>query len=106
VLLQMEAVALRRIWVYSLAGVVLGMLLVLLPLVTLVGTGTENHHTLPALFSNTLKGLEGSSSDRSKSEAPELEGLAVSFAIAVFAFMFLRRRRPQSERHMFGQLPY
>jgi hypothetical protein len=106
VLFQMGAAALRGIWVYSILAIFMGLLLVLVPLITLVGVRAGDHYGLPQLLSQRLEQLDGSSSEKSKSDTSEVESLALSFIIAVVAFMFLRRRRPRGEYGGFGQLPY
>jgi uncharacterized BrkB/YihY/UPF0761 family membrane protein len=95
----------RKIWIYSLLAVFVGLLLVLVPLITLVSVGTENQRT--GSLSGSLRELDSSSSGRSKSDISTLESLALSFTIAVVGFMLLWRRRPRSERRwVFGQWPY
>lgn len=95
----MEAARLRRAWIYSILAIIVGLLLILVPLITLASVKAENHIAI-------LESLDGSSSDKSKSGTSEVESLALSFVIAVVAFMFLRRRRPQSEHTVLGQRPY
>lgn len=103
----MEAVALRRTWVYSIIAVFVGLLLVLAPLVTIIGVRAEDHQEQrAALFSENLRTSKGSGSQASDSTTPEVESLALSFAIALFAFVFFRRRRPQSEPKLWGQWLY
>jgi hypothetical protein len=101
----MEATALKKAWVYSALAIVLGLLLMLFPLITLMSVGAKDHHDLNTMLSERLMELEGSSSDR-KSSPSEAETLSLSFIIALAAFMFLRRRRPQVGRRVIGQLPY
>ncbi|HXX88467.1 MAG TPA: hypothetical protein VEH86_08490 [Candidatus Acidoferrum sp.] len=85
----------------------MGLLVVLFPLITFVYVGTGGNNQPATAISRGLTELNGSSSQTSKSDTSTLESLAVSLAIAVAGFIFLRRRRPQSERHYtFGQLPY
>ena len=88
-------------------AVVVGLLLVLVPLMVLVGLGTEDHREPTGLLPQSFAELDGSGSQRSKSDTDFLEGLSLSFAIAVVGFMLVRRRRPESERRpMVGQWPY
>jgi hypothetical protein len=101
----MEASALRRVWAYSALAVLLGLLLVLVPLITLLSIGAEDQRAANESFSLSIKKLEGSRSDNGSSTA-DAESLALSFIIVVVAFMFLRRRRPQVGRRVIGQLPY
>lgn len=100
----MEASALRRVWAYSALAVLLGLLLVLVPLITLLSIGAEDQRAANESFSLSIKKLEGSRSDNGSST--DAESLALSFIIVVVAFMFLRRRRPQVGRRVIGQLPY
>lgn len=96
----------RKILAYSMFAVLVGLLLVLVPLITLLSAGTEDHYQPAAVLSRGIQKLDGSSTQRSKSDTSTLESLAVSCAIAVAGFMFFRRRRPRSERrYVFGQWP-
>jgi hypothetical protein len=104
--LHAKAVALRRILAYSVLAILVGLLLVLLPLVTLIGVEAKSHGVFSPVFSESEAVHGGSNSKQSEPSTSDVEGLALSFAIAVFAFMFLRRRRPQHERIPFGRLPY
>jgi hypothetical protein len=102
----MEALGLRKSLIYAALAFCLGLRLVLVPLITLAGTGAENHYGPFESLSERLKGLDGSSSEGSKSSTSDVESLALSFIIAMVAFMFFRRRRPNDERKVFGPLPY
>ena len=97
---------LRKPLVYSTVAIVVGLLLVLVPLITVVGTGSENHNGTLESFSRGLQGLDGSTSGSSKSSTSDVESLVLSFVIAIVAFMFFRRRRPNDELGAFGSLPY
>jgi hypothetical protein len=92
--------------VYAILAVFVGLLLVLLPLVTIIGVEAESHLGLPRAFSENQAGSAGPRSKQSGPSTSEVESLALSFAIAVLAFMFLRRRTPRHERIFFGQVPY
>jgi hypothetical protein len=91
---------------YSILAVLIGLLLVLLPLVTVIGGEAASHGEFSGVFSES-QATPGSSSSRQSEPSPsDVESLALSFAIAVFAFMFMRRRSPRHERIGFGQVPY
>jgi hypothetical protein len=101
----MEATVLREAWAYSALAIGLGLALVLFPLITLVSMRAEEHHELNTVFSEKLEELDGSTTNR-ESSTSDTETLALSFIIALAAFMFLRHRRPHVGRRVIGQLPY
>jgi hypothetical protein len=100
-LLKLEAAALRKALVYSVFAILLGLLLVLVPLVTLAGIGAQDNYKPNELFSERLEQLDGRTSNN-RSSTSDVESLALSFIIVLAAFVFLRRRRPQFERRMAG----
>jgi hypothetical protein len=104
--LRAKAVRLKRILAYSIVAIFAGLLLVLLPLVTIIGVEAEGHGELSRVFSESQAAQRGSNSGQSEPSNSDVESLALSFIIAVFAFMFFRRRSPRKERISFGQLPY
>lgn len=91
---------------YSMLAILTGLLLVLLPLVTMISVGAESHNALSGVFSESQAVRRGSNSRQSEPSTSDVESLALSFVIALFAFMFLRRRSPQRERISFRGLPY
>ncbi len=101
----MEAAALRKALIYSVFAVLLGLLVVLVPLVTLAEIGAQDHHKPNELFSERLEQLDGRTPDN-RSSTSDVESLALSFIIVLAAFVFLRRRKPQFERRMAGALSY
>jgi len=100
-----KAVVLRKTLAYSMLAILAGSLLVLLPIVTMIGVGAKSHNALSGVFSEGQAARKGYS-EQSQPSTSDIESLALSFAIALFAFMFLRRRRPQREQVPFGRLPY
>jgi hypothetical protein len=104
-LFKLEAAALRKALIYSVFAVLLGLLLVLVPLVTLAGIGAQDHYKPNELFSERLEQLDGRTPDN-RSSTSDVESLALSFIIVLAAFVFLRRRKPQFERRMAGALSY
>lgn len=101
---KLEAAALRKALIYSVFAVLLGLLLVLVPLVTLAEVGAQDHYKPNELFSERLEQLDGRTPDN-RSSTSDVESLALSFIIVLVAFVFLRRRKPQFERRM-GWTPW
>jgi hypothetical protein len=100
----LEAATLRKALIYSVFAVFVGLLLVLVPLVTLAGIGSQDNYKPNELFSERLEQLDGRTPDN-RSSTSDVESLALSFIIVLAAFVFLRRRKPQFERRM-AEMPW
>jgi hypothetical protein len=88
--------ALKKILLYSGIAVVLGLLLTLVPLITLAEFRAENHYDTP-LYAKTLsegmKNLEGAYGlDKPAYSIADFEALGVCFAIALVVYLLFRRR--------------
>jgi hypothetical protein len=93
----MEADALKKILVYSVIAVVLGLLFVMVPLIISAETKAGNHYVMPESVSRGFGKLEGSRLGESKPVNADLEILAVSFAIALVAYILFKRRMPHRD---------
>lgn len=94
----METDALKKILLYSGVAVVLGLLLTLVPLITLAEFRAENHHDA-TLYAQSLpeqmKKLEGTyASDTPAYSTANLQVLGICFAIALVVYVLFRRRIP------------
>jgi hypothetical protein len=94
----METNTLKKILLYSGVAVVLGLLLTLVPLITLAEFRAENHYdaTLYAQsLSGQMKRLEGTYGlDKPVYSTADLQVLGVCFAIALVVYVLFRRRTP------------
>jgi len=93
----METDTLKKILLYSGVAVVLGLLLTLVPLITLAEFRAENYDaTLYAQsLSERMKSLEGAYGlDKPAYSTADLQVLGVCFAIALVVYVLFRRRIP------------
>jgi len=97
----MEMDTLKKILLYSGVAVVLGLLLTLVPLITLAEFRAENHYdallhaqSLP----EQMKRLEGTYClDKPAYSTADLQVLGVCFAIALVVYVLSRRRTPRHD---------
>ena len=92
----MEMNALKKILLYSGVAVVLGLLLTLVPLITLAEFRAENHYDTPpyaTVLSEGMKSLEGTHGlDKPAYSTTDVQVLGVCFAIASVVYVLFRRR--------------
>ena len=92
----METDTLKKILLYSVVAVVLGLSLTIVPLITLAEFRTENHYDTPLYakaFSEGMKNLEGAHGlDKPAYSIADFEALGVCFAIALVVYLLFRRR--------------
>jgi branched-subunit amino acid ABC-type transport system permease component len=91
--------ALRKILLYSVVAVVLGLLLILIPLITLADIRTEKdfQYGPPSYLESLpeqLRKLEGASNGLNKPaySTADLQILVISFAIALVVYLLFKRR--------------
>jgi len=99
----MEAKALKKILVYSLVAVLLGLSLTLVPLATI--KAENDYYAMPQSIQERLKTLEGThDSGAATYLASDLEILAISFVIALVVYLLFKRIIPH---HDYGRIrPY
>jgi hypothetical protein len=99
----MEAKALKKILVYSLVAVLLGLSLTLVPLATIKAQNSYN--AIPQSIQERLKTLEGThDSGATTYSASDLEIFAISFVIALLVYLLVKHLLPQ---HDYGRIrPY
>jgi len=107
----MEANTLRRTLLYSAVAVVIGLLLTLVPLITLAEIKAGyNHYAMPSSLSQRMETLEGArahfDADTPRYSAYDLEILAFSFVIALVAYVLFKRRTPHHDHRWSGPFPY
>ena len=87
----------KKALLYSALAVILGLALTLVPLYTLAEVRTENRGLLmPNALSDQLKSLGGSSyhANTLESSNTDVELFAVSFVVALVAYMVFKRKTP------------
>ena len=83
----------NKILVYSAVAVVLGLMLIIVPLITLAEIIAENHYAPVGSFCKELEKLEGTYGlDAPKYSAADLEIFAISFVIALVVYVLFKRR--------------
>jgi len=92
----MEMSTLKKILLYSGVAVVLGLLLTLVPLITLAEFRAENHYDTPVYaqsLSERMKSLEGTYAlYKPAFSTTDVQVLGVCFAIASVVYVLFRRR--------------
>jgi hypothetical protein len=100
-----EADTLKEIIMRTALAVVLGLALVLLPLFVLAETRPQNY-AFPQSLSEKFREVERPPSDAQNASESDIQVFAACFTVALVAYIFTRRRRPQHEYRWFGQIPY
>jgi hypothetical protein len=93
----MEAKTLKKILLYSLVAMVLGLSLVLVPLITISEATTTDYFLMPSL-SNRLEKIEGKYSPDA-----DVAFFAISFVIALVAYLLVKSIMPRRD---YGSIPY
>ena len=88
----------------SALGLILGLFLVVAPLLALAEIKGQYPSASPNSFSE--KFIEGSTSDLPRFTSSDIWVLAICFAIAMAAYLFLRSRLPEREYRMVNHIPY
>ncbi|NIO36269.1 hypothetical protein GTO27_01035 [Candidatus Bathyarchaeota archaeon] len=88
----LEAAYLNRTLLYLVIAIATGLLLVLIPLIGLAETSTEDSYAMPQSLSRQLEKLEGFRVDSIEHSALGLEILFLGFAAALSTYFLSRRR--------------
>ncbi len=102
----MEAPTLKKILSYSILAVILGLALVLLPLITVAEIRPQNSYLLPESLSGRFKQVEGVYYDVPQSSSSDVQVFAVSFLMALVAYLLVRRKRPYRDSGLIMSIPY
>jgi hypothetical protein len=102
----METDTLKKILLYSAVAVVLGLLLTLVPLITLAEFRAENSAVYS--FQAKMREIETPTygGDTQTFSAYVLDVLAISFAIALVVYVLFKRRIPHDEYRWIREYPY
>ena len=105
--MDMEAHKLKKILLYVVIALVLGVTITLVPLVTRAEIGNTQIWSTQSV-SQALRDLDGSSSSVSppKFSASDLEILASCFVVALILYLWVRSKRPDREQRWIGYVPY
>ena len=94
----------KKILVYSVVAVVLGLSLMLVPLITLAEK-TGNHYLMPHSLSEQLEKIEGASADP-KYSMSDVKILGFSFLVASVMYLLFRRKTSHPDYGWSGRGPY
>jgi Mn2+/Fe2+ NRAMP family transporter len=87
----MEADTVKKILVYSVVALVLGLTLVLIPLIALAGIKAENDYAMGRSLFQQLEQLEGTHDlDAPKFTTSDVKILAFAFVIALVVYMVFK----------------
>jgi hypothetical protein len=103
-----EAVALRKVLLYLLTAIAVGLLMTLVPLFVFVEIKSQNRAMTNAPFSEEWKGgHEGSYSlGVVEPSSSDLEILTVCFLVAMTVYLLVKRKVPGRGRGWFRMVPY
>jgi hypothetical protein len=105
VLFQGEHALRKTLLLYPTSAVVLGLLLVLVPLVTVAEITPENAMSPSAFAQEGLKALDRTQFvDASRIPRNEVAALAISFFLALVAYALFKRKNPRRYERIIG--PY
>ena len=93
--------SMKKTLLYLTAAVILGLLMILVPLVTLAQTKPDTQYMLPESLSRSLRDLEGTRQESTLPPGSDIEILAVSFVFALIAYLLYKRRRPHIDYGLF-----
>lgn len=97
----------RKNLLYLTSAIIVGLLMVLVPLVTVAGIETDNATSLPEF---TMKGMNTLDKtqlvDASRIPSNEVEALAISFFVALFAYALFKRKHPRRYDKTIGSYAY
>lgn len=91
----------KKTLLYLLAAVVLGILVTIVPLITVAqigSTGNRQNESYTSLLRKSLGQLEGQYDLKTSSGNSDIEFLTVSFVIALVAYILVKYRMPKRDR--------
>jgi ABC-type uncharacterized transport system permease subunit len=86
---------------YSLVAVVLGLVLMLVPLITLTEVNANGYSLMPDYFSRQLEKVE-----QTYNSDIDLRIFAVSFVIALIAYLWVKHKMPKRDYGWIGPYRY
>ena len=100
----MEAETLKKIPLYLLVAVILGLSLTLVPLVTI--NAENGYNAIPQSIQQRLKTLEGYDSGATTYSDSDVKIFAISFAIALIAYLLFKHSSPRRDREWVKPYPF
>ena len=103
----MEAETLKKILLYSLVAMVLGLSLMLVPLITISKVKANDYLLMPEQLSKELQGIEGTYQEKIEAiycQNVEVGIFAISFVIALVVYLLVKSVIPRHDYEGFG--PY
>jgi hypothetical protein len=100
---------LKKILVYSVVAVVLGLTLTLVPLFTLAEIRAKNDYATgqPLLLPERMETLEGTYGlDEPKYTFADIDVFAISFVIALVVYVLFKRKLPDRDYQRFRPHPF
>ena len=91
----------KKTALYLTAAVILGLLMIIVPLITLAETKPETQYVFPDALTRSLKELNGTRQDTSLTPGNDVGIIAVSFLFALIAYLLYKRRRPHIDYGLF-----
>lgn len=92
---------------YLVAAAVAGLMLVLIPLVTIAQIEHEGTASFPGLARQGLQSLDNPyQPEYSRIQQYEVDALAFSFFVAVGAYVLFRRKKPNRTKRTIGPFAY
>jgi len=90
-----------KAWLYLASAVIIGLVLILIPLVTLTELRADDS------FVARMQSLEGNrSSDVAQSPSHEVDMLAISFFVALAVYALSKRKTPRRSCKTFSPYPF
>lgn len=87
----------RKVLLYIITAVVLGLLMTLVPLVTFAKITPTHTDAEAYLFSKSLRALEGIRASTPTYSHADVEVLVISFVVALIVYILFKRRTPHYE---------
>jgi hypothetical protein len=98
---------LRKTLLYLTSAIIIGLLVVFVPLVTVAEINAENTISPSAYTQEGLKTLDRTQFvDASRIPPNEVEALAISFFIALAAYILFKRKHPRRYNRTIGPYVY
>lgn len=94
----------RRSMIYSIIGLVLGLLVIMVPILALAEIRRQDSPMTSNSFSE--KFIEGPDSNAPTFSSSDIWFLSICFVVALVAYMLFRSRLPEREHRMVGHIPY
>ena len=97
----------KKILLYSAVAVVLGLLLTLVPLITVARIRSDHYLAMPKSLPENLETLDGTYSfEGYRYSAADVNVFTISFVVALVVYMLFKRRKSHRDYRWVGPYPY